>query len=206
MLTKTQIRIFEQFLKNVFAEYTYKDIKTLSKEKSNDTFHSAIQRFKNEELVHEKIIGKSKLYSIRLSNEISYSYLSIAALNKLNKNIRKILQELIDEIDRYTIFYSLVIFGSYADNTQTKKSDLDIAIIIENKYKEHEIKTAINSISKISLIDLDCHIITKEEFLEMLKADYENLGKQIARKNLPIHNNYIFYKIIKIGVENGSKY
>ncbi len=206
MLTKPQIRIFGQFLKNVFAEYTYKEIKEMSKEKSSDTFHCAIQKFKDEGLVNEKIIGKSKLYSIALSNEASYNYLAIAAMGRLNKQARLILQKLTEEINRYTLFYSLVVFGSYSDGTQDKKSDLDIAIIIESKKKEHEVKTAINSIAKISLIELDCHVITKEEFLEMLKASYENLGKQIARKNLPIHNNYIFYAIIKEGVENGFRH
>ncbi|HLC60870.1 MAG TPA: nucleotidyltransferase domain-containing protein [Candidatus Nanoarchaeia archaeon] len=206
MLTKPQIRIFGQFLKNVFAEYTYKALKEMSKEKSSDTFHSAIQKFKHEGLVNEKIIGKSKLYSVALSNETSYNYLAIAAIDRLNKQVKSTLQKLIAEIDKYTVFHSIAVFGSYSDGTQSKESDLDIAIIIESKKKEHEIKTAISSITKISLIELDCHVITKEEFLEMLKADYENLGKQIARKNLPIHNNYIFYAIIREGVENGFRH
>ena len=206
MLTKPQIRIFGQFLKNVFAEYTYKALKEMSKENSSDTFHSAIQKFKDEGLVNEKIIGKSKLYSIILSNEISYSYLAIASFGRLNKQVKSILQKLTEEMNKYTLFYSLVIFGSYSDGTRDKESDLDIAIIIESKKKEHEVKTAISSINKISIINLDCHVITKGEFLEMLKADYENLGKQIARKNLPVHNNYIFYAIIREGVKNGFRH
>jgi predicted nucleotidyltransferase len=206
MLTKPQIRIFGQFLKNVFAEYTYKALKEKSKEKSSDTFHRAMQKFKEEGLVNEKVIGKSKLYSIALSNEISYNYLAISAIGKLNMQARLILQKLTEEINKYTLFYSLVVFGSYSDGTQNKKSDLDIAIIIESKKKEDEVKTAANSIAKISLIELDCHVISKVEFLEMLKADYENLGKQIARKSLPVHNNYIFYAIIREGVKNGFRH
>nr|MDA3855394.1 hypothetical protein [Candidatus Woesearchaeota archaeon] len=54
-----------------------------------------------------------------------------------------------------------------------------------------------------SLIDLDIHIIEEEEFNKMLKVDYENLGKEIARKNKPIINSYIFYNILKKGVQNG---
>ena len=56
-----------------------------------------------------------------------------------------------------------------------------------------------------SLIKLDGHVITKDEFLEMLRVDYENLGKEIVRKHLVIHNPVIFYSLIKEGIKNGFK-
>ena len=206
MITKQQLRIFGQFLRNVFAEYGYKELKTLSKEKSSDTFHSAIQKFKSEKIINEKSIGKSKLYSVNLSNQLSYSYLSIAAIEQLTAEPARALRELMQRIDQYTLFYSVIVFGSYADKTFTKESDLDVAILIPNKLKEASIKAAINTAARRSLLELDCHVITQEEFLEMLKVDYENLGKQIARKNLPVCNNTIFYKIIEEGIKNGFKY
>jgi hypothetical protein len=47
--------------------------------------------------------------------------------------------------------------------------------------------------------------IAKDEFLEMLKVDYENLGKEIARKHSIVHNPAIFYSLIKEGVKHGFK-
>jgi hypothetical protein len=39
--------------------------------------------------------------------------------------------------------------------------------------------------------------------IEMLTNDEENLGKQIARKHLAVHNHQIFYDIVKEGVKRG---
>ena len=40
----------------------------------------------------------------------------------------------------------------------------------------------------------------------MLSANYTNLGKLIAQRNLPLINAGIFYKLLNKGVENGFKY
>jgi hypothetical protein len=52
---------------------------------------------------------------------------------------------------------------------------------------------------------MDYHIFTKDEMLKMLKDKYENLGKQIARKHLAIHNPAIFYSIVQEGIDSGFK-
>lgn len=206
MLTKNQFKIFGQFIRNPFRNFSYKELKQLSKEKSSNAFQIAVNKFKQEKLVTETKIGTSVLYSVNFDEEDVFLYLQLAAIQQLPKEAEHSLSDLKEEIEKYILFYALVVFGSYADKTYTKSSDLDVAIIIENKYKEKDLKVAINSASKKSLLDIDCHIITQEEFLEMLKVDYENLGKQIARKNLPIHNNQIFYKLVQKGVENGFKF
>ncbi len=205
MLTKKQLLIFGAFLRNIFREYSFKELKRLSGEKSNNAFQLAIREFKKEDLVKEKKVGTSRLYTINPENELVYHYLSLLSLNKLSRQASEEIRLLKKELEQYTLFYSLVVFGSYADNTYKKDSDLDVAIIVQDKSKEKDIKIALNSISNKALIKIDAHIITTKEFLEMLKADYENLGKQIAIKNLPIHNINIFYKMLKKGIENGFK-
>jgi len=56
-----------------------------------------------------------------------------------------------------------------------------------------------------SALNIDGHVIAQKEFLEMLKVDYENLGKEIARKHLILKNPAIFYSLIKEGIKNGFK-
>ena len=63
-------------------------------------------------------------------------------------------------------------------------------------------KLCLNSASNKTLIEIDFHILTSREFQEMLKADYENLGKQIVKKNLPVYNPSIFYRLVINGIEN----
>lgn len=206
MLTKKQLSLLGVFIENIFREYSYKEIKKLSGGTSNNALQLAIKEFKKENLIKEQKIGTSRLYTLNSENELIYHYLSIISPLKLPKQANEELQVLKKELEKYTLFYSLVVFGSYANNTYKKNSDLDIAIIIQDNSKEKELKIALNSANNKSLIRIDVHFITIKEFLDMLKADYENLGKQIARKNLPIHNINIFYKVIKKGIENGFRY
>ena len=50
---------------------------------------------------------------------------------------------------------------------------------------------------------IDGFVFTKAELLEMLADKDENLGKQIARKNLPVLNPNIFYTILSEGIRHG---
>src|SRR3990167_5662498 len=125
--------------------------------------------------------------------------------DSLPKQVLKSIKELEDSLDKHTPFYSIVIFGSYASEEQKKDSDLDLAVFIEQEDKRKIVEAVFKSMETKSFIKIDGHVITKDEFLEMLKVEYENLGKEIARKHLIIHNPVIFYSLIKEGVKHGFK-
>lgn len=203
MFSKKQLRVLEPYLVNFFREYSYKELK--GKEKSNNAIQSAIKRFKDKSLLTERKLGTSKLYSLNQKNELVYPLLELMAQEKLSLIVKKSIAILRKELEKYTLFYSLVIFGSYANNTPKKNSDLDLAIIIPDKSLEKNLKIAIHSAENKSLLNLDVHIITADDFKEMLTAEYANLGKEIATKNLPVYNAEIFYKIILWGINHGFK-
>jgi len=203
MLTKKQLKIFHIFTRNIFQEYSFKEIKIWSKDKSNSVLQNAIKKFLDENLISEKKIGTSKLYKINHDNDKVYDYLDISINETIPKIVKRSLYIVKNELDKYLFFYSLVIFGSYVNKSNKEKSDLDIAIFIPKK--EKNIKIAMNSAQNKSLLDLDFHPITDKDFLEMLKVDYANLGKEIAKKNLPVCNSRIFYKLVLRGIKNGFK-
>jgi len=205
MLTKKQLRILNTFQKNEFKEITWKQVKELSKEKSSSVIQDAIKAFLTEELITEKKIGTSKLYTINHKNNKVYAYFETYNKENLSKQVLKSIKELEDSLDKHTPFYSIVIFGSYAIGEQKKDSDLDLTVFIEHEDKRKIVEAVFKSMETQSFIKIDGHVITKDEFLEMLKADYENLGKEIARKHLIIHNPVIFYSLIKEGVKHGFK-
>ena len=205
MLTKKQLRILNTFQKNEFKEITWKQVKELSKEKSSSVIQDAIKAFLTEELITEKKIGPSKLYTINHKNNKVYAYFETYNKENLSKQVLKSIKELEDSLDKHTPFYSIVIFGSYAIGEQKKDSDLDLTVFIEHEDKRKIVEAVFKSMETQSFIKIDGHVITKDEFLEMLKADYENLGKEIARKHLIIHNPVRFYSLIKEGVKHGFK-
>ena len=119
--------------------------------------------------------------------------------------VQKAITQLQEEISEETLFYSIAIFGSYAIGEQKRDSDLDIAIFIENHKQKKRIEALTNSAKLRILVETDIHVIPKTEMIEMLTEKQENLGKQIARKHLAVHNHQIFYGIIKEGMRRGFR-
>ena len=205
MLTKKQLKILNIFQRNEFKEITWKQVKELSKEKSSSVIQDATKAFLTEGLITERKIGTSKLYAVNHKNNKIYTYFETFNKENLPKQVLKSINELETSLDSHTLFYSIVIFGSYAIGGQKKDSDLDIAVFIEQEEKRKIVEAVFKSMELKSFLKIHGHVITKDEFLEMLKVDYENLGKEIARKHLIIHNPTIFYSLIKEGEKHGFK-
>jgi len=205
MLTKKQLRIFKEFIKKPFKELTLKELKMLSKEKSNNALNIAMKKFKQEKLLNEKKVGKSSLYTLNLENNLIFYYMGLLNHETLPKQAHRTIEILKNELEKFTPFYALVVFGSYAIKKQTDASDLDVAVFVEKENKKKNIQIALSSTEQKSLIPFDGHVISKKEFLEMLKAEYENLGKQIARRHLALINPQLFYLLIKEGIKNGFR-
>ncbi|MBI5881187.1 nucleotidyltransferase domain-containing protein [archaeon] len=205
MITEKQLKTFEVFAKAPFAEHTRKQIKKESKEKSNNALALAINLLKKEGVLMEKKVGKSGLLSLNLGSDLTFYYLALCNNKRISQTVRIAVQMLKEEINQCTKFYSIVIFGSYAASEQKQDSDLDVAVFIETEDKRKRIEAAINSAKLKSPLELDAHVITKAEMVEMLTNDEENLGKQIARKHLAVYDHQIFYEIVKEGMKHGFR-
>ena len=204
MLTKQQLTIFGVFKRDIFASLTFKQIKVESKQKSNNIVQIALKKFKEQDLVKTEITGDVTTYSLNLNNNLTLSYLNL--INDLEIEKRKFPKEILSEIQKriskQTEFFILIIFGSYAKNKATEKSDLDIAVIVESEQIKKEIFPFLETVKRREIKPIDYHIFTREEFLEMLKADIENVGKQIY-KNSIIYYGFIEYWNLIQGKRNG---
>jgi predicted nucleotidyltransferase len=202
MITKKQLRILEAMLRQPFREYTLKEIKKLSHENSNNAMTLALRQFKKEEVLIEKKVGRSSLFRLNVDNDTLFDYMHLANLEKALSVVMRTLSLLTLEVEKITPFFSVVLFGSFAENKQKKDSDIDIAVFVEKKEK---LQGVITSVETKSLQPVDLHIISRKEMLEMLTHDDENLGKQIARKHLALYNPIIFYSIINEGMKHGFR-
>jgi len=185
-LTKKQLEIFRIFYKNPFKELTFKEIKEQSNQKSNNLIQLAIKSFKKQNLLILNKIGDITIYKLNLENNLTFAYLNLINEQRIiqSKIPRTTIMEIEKKINKKIINYVLGIFGSYAKEKATKKSDLDIFILIENDIQKEDIIPLIETIKRREIIEIDNHIITINEFKEMIKADFENLGKQIQKNNL----------------------
>lgn len=203
MLTKKQINILGSFTKYPFKAYMFSDIKRISGQRSNALVQDAIKMFLQENIVKEHMIGKTKLYTLNYSNRKNDYYLGLYVMETLPKKVIISLNHLIKEIEKKYSFYSIILFGSYANNSYSEKSDLDIALFIPNSSEKGDIEIAVNAASNKTLLELDVHIITEEEFKEMLNVDYENLGKILLKSFLPYQGTNSFYNLAKPYISHG---
>ena len=194
MLTKEQMNILGVFHSNIFAELTFKQIKEQSKQKSNNIVQIALKEFQKQNLIKTKTTGDVTAYSLNLDNNLTISYLNLVNQGEISKKKfpKEVLAEIQKRVFKQTEFFILIVFGSYANGKATKKSDLDIAVIVETEKTKNEITPFLETIKRREIKPIDYHIFIRGEFLEMLKADFENVGKQIYKNNL-IYYGYIEY-------------
>lgn len=191
MITKKQLPILNSL--RIKSPQTFNEIKKSLKMKSNSFLQKTLEEFENQEIILIERVGNQKLYGLNLTSQC-ISFLSLISF-ELYKIPQKIIDCIVKELNEELYFYSLVVFGSYAKNKQTKSSDLDILIIVENKIAS--LDAVLESIKRKELIKIDFHVVTEQELRKMIMNKEENLGKEILKNNLPIINPQIFYNIIK---------
>lgn len=108
-----------------------------------------------------------------------------------NKNLRVIYER----INKIPGFFMLLLFGSYAKGKNKKGSDIDMALVCNNKKTSEKIE------NEISLIPLKIHFLnfTAGEFLSMLKSGEFNVGKEIAENNIILIGIEDYYRLIDYG-------
>jgi len=195
MLTKKQIEMLKAFRENPCKSLSFTDLKKELKESSTSKLQKTIKDFRKENLVNVTNVGRTNLISLNFDNNKIFDYFSI--FNSESRNVpQDILYNIQGELLKQTEFFSLVVFGSYAKGKEKKDSDLDVAVIVENEDAKKRIIPIINSIKRKSMKKIHDVIFTRDEFLEMLRQDEENVGKEIARNNFVFYGLINFYKLI----------
>jgi predicted nucleotidyltransferase len=205
MLSQKQLRVLGFFSSNLFAEYSFSDLKKHLNESSHSFLQNTLKFFVEQKLLHFRIIGSSKLYRLNLSSSLLSSHIPIYAFSVLPLEARLSLDLLLKELSS-SPFVSVIIFGSYANQSQTSSSDLDILILTPSSAQKKSVRIALNHAKTTSLIPIDSNIFTFSEFKKLLLAPYDNLAKQILSKNLPVFSPIPFYSSILPLVNNDFKY
>lgn len=205
-LTKGQLKVLEVFERDVFREHTFTEIKETSREKSSNLIQTALKELAEQKILQRSKRGNLVFYASNPENflvEYCLGLIQQAKLQRYSKEARKAMQSIVSELVKRNPFCSILLFGSYASMQQTKQSDMDIAIITENKEQHKDYETGLKSLSLKLFVKIDYHLITAKEFVEMLLVDYENVGKQVYENNIPLYNNFVYYSLLKEARKNG---
>ena len=203
MLTKKELQIVDLFIKDILASFTIREIMKKLGTKSYNWTYNAIKNIQREKMITLIKKGQSQLCSLNLEEQKTIAYLSfLEEINSLNKkipNLSKILNLMNLDVN------ALIIAGSYADNTFTEKSDLDIVVIIDKKEEKKWILNKLSNEGELMIPKLHNYAFTKDEFLEMLKNKEVNYGKEIVKKHLIVFGAGLYFKILREAVKYGYK-
>jgi len=204
MIQNKKIKLLEAWRNNIFGEFSISEIMKISKKRTKPWVFNALKLLTKNKLLVSKRKGNLDIYNLNLKNPFLIQTLQyIEAQNSLDFPELDLIIKTINEIPIKN--YCFLIFGSYAESKQTKGSDLDICFLIGSEAVEKKIKPYFNTIKLKSLLKIDEHYITFDDFVKMLLSEDENLGKQIFRKHKLFFNADIYYQLIKEAFKNGFR-
>jgi predicted nucleotidyltransferase len=204
MIQNEKLKLLNAWRINPFAEFSISEIMRISKKNTKTWVFTTLKELVKTKILISKRKGNLDIYSLNLSNPNTIQFLIyLETQENVNFPQLELMSEIIEKVPIKN--YALIVFGSYANNNQSKSSDIDICILIENKETEKKIKPYFNEIKINYPIKIDEHYITFEDFVKMLLREEENLGKQIFRKHKTFYNADIYFQLIKEAYKNGFR-
>ncbi len=187
---KNNLTVLKLFVENKDKTFTIKKASEILKINYRIVYEEII-KLEKEELIKITRQGNSKVceFNYKFSSKI----VEIEEKRKeelfKNKDIQLVFNR-IKEVKNP--FYNLLLFGSYANKSNQKGSDIDLCLITDN----HEINKEINSILSITPINIHLQEFTSKQVISMLKSKEFNVGNEIIKNNLILHNIETFYELV----------
>lgn len=141
---RQELRIVDLLARNLEKKFTINEIARTLK-----AYYSFVHKTVNK-LIEDKVIikekaGKSYLCSLNIENEKTLALIQLSEIEKNNefysnnKEARLILEDFVQSVQLQFNAISIILFGSYAKNTATKESDIDILLISKEKSRIEKI-------------------------------------------------------------------
>lgn len=148
--------------------------------------HQQTKLLEKENLIKTEKAGKALLCSLTNKFNEKIFRAEYERTQNLNKDFQIIRKRFAEAKQNYI----LLLFGSYAKNTQTKHSDIDLLAITENEKEIIEIKEQIPK---------NIHLTTTnyKTFLQMIKSKEINVGNQAINNNLILIGIEDYYRLLK---------
>ena len=158
--------------------------------KSHVSLLPYLKELEKSNVLISKEVGKSKVFSLNLSNNQVRELLSVAekkkSLEVLNKEI--FIKKIYDEFVKLDLNGSLILFGSYASKTHTEESDVDLLYL--GDLKENDSKK-IKELGKIYKKEIHFVSMNFKQFREQLSKQ-RALAKEVIGNHIVLYNQDLF--------------
>lgn len=144
-------------------------------------------------LIMRSKVGKAYYYKLDMSNPFVELILALTQREKKDLNnpdfiALNILREFVYELTNTNLenLRKVILFGSYAKRTYGKGSDIDIAVVLNEKNPNDEllITEVIDRLNKRFRKEIQPHYYAEREFRELLKKD--KLVQEIVKDGISL--------------------
>lgn len=205
ILPKEAYRILELLSRNLFRRYSIREIMIALKKKSYSGVFNIIARLHEAGIIKIEKIGHSSICSLDIRSPVAVAHLALlenirfnSAKHMPHKNVQSIASKM------KSPFFILMVTGSYASGKQTRKSDLDAVLIVDERSEKKEILSDLADI-ELMVPAVHMHIFRRPEFLGMILAKGLNFGKEAAKNRLIAYGAEAYYRLIAEAIDNGYK-
>jgi len=188
-INNIKLELISLFRSNYFNQFHIRAMAKLIG-KSHVSLLPHLKSFEKDKILLSKSVGKSKVYSLNIENNQVREFLSLSekkeSLNLLNKEF--LIKKLYDEFLSLNLNGCLILFGSYANLTYTKESDIDLLYIGEIKENE---KKKIKDFGKAYNKEIHLTSMNLKQFKEQLSKQ-GTLIKEIVKNHIILYGHDIF--------------
>ena len=169
--------------------------------------YNHIIELEKQRVIIIKIVGRAKQSFLNLDSPKCLYFLQVIdlirkeALYEKNQKLKAVLDSLISKTAGKFMaeIHSIILFGSFAKDTATKNSDVDLMFIVsnlKNKPVREIIEQECGSYHYSHNLEVSPLITDLEEFKKMLKAKEMNVGKETKEYGIPIYGSEQFWRLV----------
>lgn len=205
MRRQTLLKIIGLMRKELDKGFTILDISKRLKIGYRPAYNH-INSMEKEGIIEIEKVGNAKQCSLNLNNSKCRHLLEeLDSIKKeaiyiKNPKIKMIIESLISKLTKEFIsdIHSIILFGSYAKETATKSSDIDLLFIVtdlKNKQLGENIERESTSYQYSYNIKISPIITDINEFKRMLKAEELNVGKETRQYGISLYGSEMFWRL-----------
>lgn len=169
--------------------YVHRQISLLEKEGLLTINRQSNRRYCRPNYGHPEI----KTLFVQVSNQITEDFLRKGQKNSL------IIEHLLSVLPKKTDYnlLSIVLFGSLAKRTGSKKSDMDLFVLVPSKKKYDEsIEMECVALSRSFGVDINPIVCEPNNLLTMLRERDINVGKELLKNKIILFGAEKFWELV----------
>ena len=195
MLTLCEQKVMEVVLPQPYKTHSVRHISQLIGSSYSLTWDSTASLIKKG-LVKAEKLGRTLTCNVNLS--ANPKQLAISSLIHSQKFLDRVsFGFIIDEImgKLNDLICIMILFGSHAKGTATKKSDIDLLFVVQNKEDIEKTRKKIKSVLSSTNIKIEFDVIQTEWLVKMFE-EKNTVGREVLEASIILHGAEQYYTLV----------